>query len=137
MSDDKKYTLRDMVLAQREAYVRGYHTYRVDDATTEGREGAWETDKRDGLSARIAARKFPLPKLTRPRVVTSDTGRRFRIVDGQLQTQTSSNGQSWCCLANGSRVPAAEDTGIKITLERIRLWADLLANPTEDVEASE
>ena len=58
MSDEKKYTERDLILAKREGYVR--HCLQM----LMSKQYA-ETD---------AALLFPLPKVTRPRVVQRTDG---------------------------------------------------------------
>lgn len=83
---------------------------------------------------REAKARHPLPKVERPRVVKDphvEFGQRWRCVGGELQYTGSLNDppsdHSWHRLHkddtyHGCRIP---------TPERIRLWADLLANPTE------
>lgn len=106
MTDEPRYTERDMILAKREAYAAGAK--------------AWGAASKNGVLR--AAREYPFPKITRPRVVRDKfgVGMLWRVMSGELQS--SFRGNEWCV------EPAY------VTPERVALWADLLANPTEEVE---
>jgi hypothetical protein len=114
---EKKYTERDLVMAQREAFARGGYLLR--DPFTPRDE--WR---------RRAEREYPLPRVTRARVVRDTAGIAWRVVDGRLEFDRGDErlepSQQW----------ATTDWygTLRIGAERIRLWADLLANPTEEVE---
>lgn len=77
---------------------------------------------RDQRFAKDAAEIFPLPTITRPRVVRDPHGLRWNwtVKDGVIHPKIDGLGQL--------------ET---ITPQRVALWADLLANPTELVEESE
>ena len=80
--------------------------------------------------------RYPLPRVTRPRVVTDarfGKAREFRICDGQFQTRSAKN-SVWSCIENGHH-GKGDGFGLAIDAERVTLWADLLANPTEEVDA--
>lgn len=76
-----------------------------------------------------AAKRYPLPMVTRPRVVKDETGPAgtyyWRVDRGVLQHTTSLDAGMWEPLA----------IGMYITVPRVHLLAELLANPTETVEA--
>jgi hypothetical protein len=66
---------------------------------------------------------FPLPKIIRPRIVKDpNIIGEWRCVDGELQVRYGPM-QPWS---------AVDYAGV--TTARVRLWADLLANPTETVD---
>lgn len=86
--------------------------------------------------------RYPLPKVVRPRVVTDAqpgcSTRSFRYVDGQIQTTSEWDEGRWVCLTNGTNaVQTGESGGLSITPARIRLLADLIARPTEEVPADD
>lgn len=117
---DNMVTEREAVERQRRAYAAG----RCD--------GGFPYKE----SYALASKLYPLPTTTRPRVVTdcldpSCAPRSFRLVDGQLQTKCL--GDTWHCLDNGSSHATVSGKGVAITPDRIRMLADLLANPTEEV----
>jgi hypothetical protein len=70
------------------------------------------------------AKMFPLPKVTRPRVVRDREGWKWQCIDGRIQW---SGPRGW-------RFADVMTYAVRVTPERVVLWADLLANPTEDVE---
>ena len=116
MSDEKKYTERDLVLAKREAFCagRGAAFVHYDIGAPQGK--AWPG------SAHLAAERYPLPKVTRPRVVTREDGCQLRISGGQLQYKWLDG--DW-----------REYGSINWTPAQRAAMADLLANPTEEVDA--
>lgn len=79
-----------------------------------------EADREDWIN-----RTFPLPKVTRPRVVVDPEtdSRHFSVRGGMLHHQW--DGGTWETIAW---------RGIMPTLARVRLWVDLLERPNEDVE---
>lgn len=118
MSDEKTYTEREVVERERRAVERTidelWHYLR-----TAIPFGEW-----NGAQP-LARRLYPLPTVTRPRVVTDTKGRQWKVEDDILLTRHESS--LWL---------AAEDVrdAFWFSRERIRLWADLIANPTETVE---
>lgn len=110
---DKTVTEREAVLRERTGYYAGY----VD--------GVCAADPGAVISPshiqERAAKRFPLPKVTRPRVVADSEGNAWRVVDGNLECRDAVN--EWTRVRHCG-----------ITAERLRMWADLLANPTEEVE---
>lgn len=110
---------RALVQAQRDAFVAG---------------AEWRAST-DVLKARIvAASRYPLPKVTRPRYVRDpeNVNREWKVERGELYTRRYDNGTvDWypvaaACL-RGETVPPP-------TIARVRLWADLIENPTEEVQ---
>lgn len=85
----------------------------------------------------LAAEMYPLPRVTRPRVVADQCGPRgpqeFRFVDGVFQIRAP--GEAWQCLNFGTVLVDSQIHGVGVTPERVALWADLIAHPTEEVEA--
>ena len=113
MSDEKKYTEKDLVLAMRKGWD----------------ECAYRMTLAGGGSKESEAMKlacFPLPKVTRPRVVNGPAGRHWawKLEDGRF----------WFRNDNRSAWELVRDAW-KPTPELVPLWYDLLANPTEEVDA--
>jgi len=84
----------------------------------------------DGRS--YAETTYPLPRVTRPRVVRDDG---WPIVDWQsdgLNLYWRYDGGLWVRYPQG-----VIERGPWPTKERVALWADLIANPTETVEADD
>lgn len=112
MSEEKKYTERDLVMAKREGWV-----------TRALYSGVGDIEK---LQQR-AAQEFPLPRVTRPRVVNG-TGEwaafKFRVKGSVLE---------WACLGlqDWTVRPLSDET---MFAQLGPLYADLLANPTEEGE---
>lgn len=105
---------REAVRREREAFVRGAEW--AYPAT-----GTWTT-------ASKAEEAFPLPTITRPRVVTDPHDAAVRWSVGGSSRRIRREKVS----ALGHWISAdAEHT--PITNERVALWADLLANPSESV----
>lgn len=134
MSAEPKYTERDLVMAKREAFREGsrwlscwcscngaYDDYR------------WITGDSRGRPEEAAADRYKLPKVTRPRVVKESGGMAFRFVGNPseqfacIEYMSSYEPREWK-QAHGS------DNHLAVTTERIRIWSDLLANPTEECE---
>lgn len=111
MSERPTVTERQAVERERAAWVEGFLC---------GADNHSATVRSIALGA--AVRHYPLPKITRPRVVADEFGVQWKVVDGEVVLH-----------ANG------DDGGIDVndyntTTKRILLWADLLNNPTEEVE---
>lgn len=132
MSAEKKYTERDLVLAKREGYVdcRVTHGYRdVHSREVYGEE---------------ARKRYPLPKVTRPRVVQDELGDSghpvwFRVsAGGGIEYQLSSCGGQWYTIGRLLNVSSAwprDDVSATQQMTRWEgIWADLRVNPTEEVE---
>lgn len=113
-------TEREAVLREREAFDNGATCARLALQCKQASQRSLEE---------IAKRDYPLPKITRPRVVRDfslDTTREFRVVDGVIQARDIGRlNQEWG--TEGLR-------GWKVDAAVIRTFADLLANPTEEIE---
>jgi len=114
MSAPKMVSEREAVLRERAAYDAGV-------------ADVFRTARALGGIEHVDARKwadqiFPLPTIERPRVVPDPHGMNvvWSVKNGRISPRGSS---AW-----GQR------TVEHITPERVALWADLLANPTETVE---
>jgi hypothetical protein len=109
-------TERETVLRERAAFLAG----RLDIASN-GMIAA-----NADVNAR-AAERYPLPKVTRPRVVEDPTidGIEWSLVCGSIRIGTSME------IARG--YPRSNER-IPPTASRVALWADLFAHPTEEVE---
>lgn len=118
MSDEKKYTERDLILAKREGYVR-----HCNEACGQWSEHAMQ---------KFAESAYPLPKVTRARVVKDPMdGSGWAVKDGMLQWTYDATARM--CIIAVFDEPAFWSK-YRPTPARIRLWADLLANPTEEVD---
>lgn len=114
MSDEKKYTEREKVLAEREAYRKGNASERA---------MAFGSGNYVGGGPVSAEKMYPLPKVTRPRIVVDRAGHEWTWVEGRLcfrQTPTS----NWISASSSLIGEGARDA-----------LATLLANPTEEVDA--
>lgn len=120
MSAEKLYTGRELAEAERRAFVHGLDVR------------ATLPERWDGNAAE-AARRYPLPTVTRPRVVQDAQGVLWRVQLGKGDTvlveYTERGIPDWRDF-NSLRAGAPG-----ISRERVALWADLLARPTEEVEA--
>lgn len=105
--EPKKYTEREYVLAQRDAFMAGL----ADPIQYWGKDALQEARKR-----------YPLPRVTRPRVVKDATGWEWMLADGSQLRYRASFASDWSDSLN---------LGAK---GRIAALRDLLANPTETVE---
>jgi hypothetical protein len=131
MSAEKKYTERDLVLAKREGFRVGYRAHyhwfgEYREKTHPTPSNAWNRCAQD--EAMKAA--YPLPTVTRPRVVPDP------MYEGVF----------WLLDQNGLRVKSTHSMsehyprpgeGLDAIKSRLAVWADLLANPTEECDADE
>lgn len=134
---EKTYTERELVLAQRESFAAGSawrwaDTHPVADERVNDRERA------------VAERRYPLPRVTRPRMLPDphvEFDQFWRCVDGVIQWAPNEHCRGerfWHALGEQSdltfKAPGATVALIHdVTIARIKLWADLLNNPTETV----
>lgn len=113
MSDKPTVTEREVVLRERKAYVAGWR----------------DVNRLDGDMA--ATRLYPLPSITRPRVVKDPAypSYEWRVVDGLLEWRRDPYSSGWVSIET-----AGGFIGIyAATKQRVAVWADLLSNPTEEV----
>ena len=115
MASENRYTERDLVLAKREGFKDGAEVVFTHFGCSLGSVAGvrWRG------SGPLAVERYPLPRVTRPRVVTLGCGHEYRICDGRLEWRTHENG-SWMTLHN-----------IAHMMDELR---HLLAHPTEEVD---
>lgn len=118
-------TERECVLRERAAYQMGV-------------EAMWiQRDVPDTAPIRAAFRRmmgeadqhYPLPKATRSRIVEEPGEPQYRycVIDGEVVWDAHiRNGPAWKDLY--------EPDAPRATADRVRIWADLLADPTEEVD---
>jgi len=126
MSDTKTYTEREAIEREREAFVDGasavFSHYRIQ--PYDAGSGGWKG------SRTLASERYPLPKVTRPRVVTRKV-RSFKFdwrwVNERLEYADpgSDDWEEYCGLIHASN----EWPTLLAILD------DLRANPTEEVDA--
>lgn len=110
MSEQPTVTERQAVERERAAWVEGAICW------------AGGAVSGPGILSELAAQTYPMPKITRPRVVVDEFGVEWTVVDGEVVPNVYG--------AGGGSSAADYNT----TTKRILLWADLLNNPTEEVE---
>lgn len=112
---EKTYTEQEVVLRERAAYVRGRHESLTARPMVQSEAREYEKE---------AASRYPLPKVTRARVVKrADDGCELRMEGDVLQFRLC-HSDEWRNYTSICWTPA----------NRVAI-ADLLANPTEEVEA--
>lgn len=121
---DNSITEREAVLRERAAFIRG---------------SVWERSFATSCSAEQRAEKlFRLPKVTRPRTEKDphpEFHQMWKAEDGQLYFSFGGADKGWFLVDEKNRT-IYRDSVCWPTPERIRLWADLLDRPTEEVEAA-
>lgn len=121
VSAPKLYTERDIVLAKR----LGCERERLIFLRSCG--GSANGDAREARA--YAAHEYPLPKIVRPRVVRDlsiDTSREFRVIGERFEARNFTEpGGEWTISAFG---------GWCLDVHVVRLFADLLASPTEEID---
>lgn len=117
--EEKTYTEREVMLAKREAFIAGAN-FRDLYCACSARKVCGAEDE--------AKARFPLPKVTRPRVRFDphDRNAEWRCEAGYLQVRWFEN--AW------QRYPR-DGEAMNVTAERVRVWADLFAHPTWEVDA--
>lgn len=87
--------------------------------------GAWYVGWNSESARQDAASRYPLPKITRPRVVKDSKGTFWRVLGDKIQF--SNDGVSW---------PGADSSHpfCIVQAERVHIFHDLYTNPTEEVE---
>lgn len=135
MSDEKKYTEKDMTLAKREAFqtcacwlyiqpdvLQSQHPI-LDKATEKAREVY-------SLPPRRVPRIEPDPEPYVRYFGAWSGPREWRCVEGQLQSRTRG---ARIIAGQAVEYPWSAAVQIPPTAKRVALWADLLANPTVEV----
>jgi hypothetical protein len=111
--NDEPMTKREVTIA-REAFIDGTLYY----------HGPCSRESHARTLSDVVAKLYPLPKKTRPRLVEDPGGcGRWAVKDGIIHL-VSMGGDWESCM----------DFQFFVTAERVPVWADLLANQTEEVE---
>lgn len=120
---DKAVTEREAVVREQAAFKDGARALYYDESVPSD----------DAIVAALhriedaASTRYPLPELMRRRVVTDRYGVQWKIDRGALLNFDGEG--DWT-----SSVRRPDGGILSPTLDRVKLWADLLANPTEEVE---
>lgn len=123
MSEEKKYTEREAVLREQAAFSAGVDSLYVQPEI----EGGPFTGAAAHRVKKLAVERYPLPKVTRPREALDEHGRRWRHVDGRFEMLRLVPGAHWEDINTSGAV-------VSLTPHRVAMWADLLANSTEEVD---
>lgn len=129
MPDDKVFSERETIRLQRLSFVAGAQA---------APHAEWDLETREKRRQRwtvVAAERYPLPKVERPRVVRdrTDSEVSWRIAGGVLQFRVGV--AEWHVMHGHAGGNSRFGTDFTVSLERVAIWADLLANPTELVDA--
>lgn len=126
MSDDKTVTEREAVLRERAAFAHGAYWAWLNNYA----ESSGAKFNHEGYVDLRAAERYPLPTITRPRVVRDprSKGYEWQCVGGALQWRYPDTMESWSSWDSGG---AYIWTPVP---DRVKLWADLLQNPLEEVQ---
>lgn len=110
-----------MTLAQRAAFEQG--------ASWRTNIGPYTPGQARTFASPEAARRYPLPRVTRPRVVR-EASKRFGDIEWKYE-----HGALWHRFVPDTqwRKLDSENSGMYIYPERVTLLADLIANPNETV----
>lgn len=123
----RTYTEREKVLAEREAIDEAVE-WIFREARTAGREGRGGIE---GVDARnLAATLRPLPKVTRPVIMRDPCGgtTEWAVIDGGMCLR----GDRWKPWQRFQQFRTWSDAAP--LADRVKMWACLWANPTEEVE---
>lgn len=117
MTDERRYTEREVIERERAAFVRGVSNAAIGDEAFTGLRD-WK---------RWAAEAYPLPPelMLREEPDPDGTGKIWRVRDGVLEHTT----------LDGSWLPAHKSNGWP-TSRRVALWADLYAYPYRDADGN-
>lgn len=116
MSDEKMVSERDVVLRERAAFCEGarWWVYGIGAFVANA-----ETD---------AAKRYPLPKVKRPRVLTDEWGYEWRYRGDEMEYRARSIGSPWKPFSD------CGDAVFMVNARRVRVWHDLVTNPTEELD---
>jgi hypothetical protein len=127
MTNDQTVTEREAVQRERAAFMAGgravFEHFRISPETCH-RDATWA-----GTES-LARERYPFPTITRPRVLVDESGMGWKYEGGAFWYTLSTRRDliDW-------RRDDPSDVKHELTVERVTLWADLLAHPTEEVEA--
>lgn len=131
MSDEKKYTERELVEAQRWAFISGSdwrwrvqnHQSNITPIDRRVNPGGWTT----ALEETAGQELYPMPKVRRTRVLPVDNKLEVKYEDGKFwHRDTSIPWDQW--------TQSYGKHSMAVTPDRVRAWAELLARPTEEVD---
>jgi hypothetical protein len=108
---------RDVVMREREAFQRGC------------RYAAGAILRSTHVDQERAAKRYPLPKIHRLRVVSDSTGVQFRCNAGRLQFRNATF-QHW----DDDVIPRFAHAHLDLQAERFEIFASLLKCPAETVD---
>lgn len=140
---DKTVTEREAVLRERKAFFAGAEHQYYELGRALDRDRDLNAGKRTLINSitpyRVkeeAQQRYPLPKVSRSRVVRDPEYDRqqWTVTAGQLHFRIDKDSEWLPYLGNHRRSGFTCGTGYAATLERVRVWADLLERPTEEVE---
>lgn len=118
----KKVSEAEAVRRERAAFRAGYNAVvRGDELSTRAH---LETPGERDVLGREVPKLYPLPTVTRPRVVEDACGNAYRVVNGELQHR-------------GKGMDAGNWAFVHYVAGNAAALAELLANPTEQVPADE
>lgn len=128
---EKVLSERDAIMRERAAFRRGA-AWRFDQSMEAG-------DSFHAIPPREyddeAKRRFPLPMVTRPRVATdpgAGAGVEWRVSEnGFIERRRRHFGEGWSKWS----IYCRQEPDFAPLPDRVKMWSDLLANPTEEVEA--
>lgn len=120
----------ESVMEQREASVTEAEAVKRERAAFVAGANRCHQEFHDGMSVlkgaeKIAAKEYPLPKVSRPRVVKDRDGFSYRVVGGKLEF-LSDCGAAWAELRDDAMIIPAGD---------VREIASLFDSPTELCDA--
>lgn len=125
-ADIKLYTERELIVAKREGWAIATCAGLANFA---GNGHSYTTGPCDRCKV-LAAQAYPPPKVTRARVVVEPgCGMAWKVVQDTLYFSLSAKPEHL-----GWRRCEPFTVEHEVTTARVRMWADLLLNPTEDVE---
>ena len=128
MTDEKLVTEREKIEAERAAFIMGLKA-----------SGMLYEPGLAAVQAKVE-RLYPLPKVTRPRTY-KEGAFTFRVMNGVVVQRTVGDGVGkWYTAFHGQSVEGATENActigddIRVTPTLLAALADLLANPTEEVD---
>ena len=127
MTEPKMVTEQEARRREQRAFEKGSDwTWRQ---TSPGHNSETLVDPRPPSASAEAARRYPLPKVTRPRVAKDELGVEYQVMDNEVRYRWRPS-FPWAPVGR----PGLCGMGYPLpTPERIRLWADLLERPLEEV----
>lgn len=138
MSEETMISEREARLRERAAFYAGSNWQYNYLGVTQERDANVRNIHSDGAARLAAVHRYPLPKVTRPRVVRDPLSPcvDWRVIPicGEPTLMWRTNDEEGRSIW---KVYPLDNGGVHHmpTTERVKLWAALLANPTETVDA--